>query len=183
MYLPLPPVQVRVETPAECWAERSMSVVTLTLPTIPKEQWGEQKKGIAPGGSRNCLVKVGGDKELRGTFQSPLARQPDPLVVVWLPPVQLQRTQSPCSTTRLAGWKTNIRPSTVVTAIRGTATSTPGSTARPGLAKNGRARIIIEMTPGRFGRPFMALSSSNRLTHFTPERREQLRSGRNSAPP
>src|SRR5262245_3098923 len=97
-----------------------MSVVTLTLPTIPKErQWGEQKKGMAPGASRNCRVKVGGDKELRETLQSPLARQPDPLVVVWLPPIQLQRTQSPCSTTRLAGWKANVLPSTVVTATRG----------------------------------------------------------------
>src|SRR5712692_10476111 len=114
-----------------------MSVVTDTAPIIPNDrQCGEQKKGSEPGSSRNCRVNWGGVSELSDTFQRPSATQPEPLVVVWLPPVQTQRTQSACSTASCAGWNMNVAPSTVVIATRGTATSTPGSTAGAGAAEN-----------------------------------------------
>jgi hypothetical protein len=76
--------------------------------------------------------------ELSGEVQRASARQLAPLVVVWLPPVQFQRTKSNCSTTRRAGMNCSTVAFTVETATRGVAMSTPGVTGRAGRVARGR---------------------------------------------
>src|SRR6266568_6960853 len=83
---------------------------------------------MAPGASRNWRVKLV-PAVPSDAFHSPLATQPVPLTVVCSELTSAdQRTKSPCSRICVLGWKTSVL-STVEMRTRGTAMSTPGSTA------------------------------------------------------
>src|SRR5260221_4513399 len=152
-YDPPPPLQESLSVPALSAAMTLIKVVTVTWPTIPKPQCGLQKKGSTCGVSRNCRVKDG-DVEVSDAFQTRLARQGLPLVVVCarvVPVRTIQRTWSPCSIVSVAGLKLNALE-VLEMATRGVAMSTPGSTARVGRANNDRARTIAPgMLPLRVG--------------------------------